>query len=77
MTGIETGLYEHFQGRIYRVIGTATHSDTHKRMVVFYAFGHQESLFYLPVSSFLQMVNKAGMKGEQVPRFKFVHSLPY
>ena len=34
---IETGLYQHFNGNVYRVIATATHTETGESMVVYHS----------------------------------------
>ena len=34
---IKIGLYRHFKGNLYEVLGTATHSETREPMVVYRA----------------------------------------
>ena len=73
MTEIKNGLYEHFKGRKYEVIGTARHSETLEPMVVYKALYKGEfqegSLWVRPAGMFLENVSK---DGKQVPRFKYL-----
>lgn len=68
MSGLEIkpGLYRHFKGGLYRVIGTATHSETLEPMVVYQALYGERGLWVRPASMWAETVEK---DGEQVPRF--------
>ena len=45
---IKTGFYRHFKGKLYEVIGTATHSETREPMVVYRALYGEYGLWVRP-----------------------------
>lgn len=45
---IQTGLYRHFKGNLYEVIGTALHSETREPMVVYRALYGEYGLWVAP-----------------------------
>lgn len=72
---IKTGVYRHFRNQqLYRVIGTAIHSETYEDMVVYQAlydckeFGEHQ-IWVRPLDLFLGLV--LGENGEE-PRFSYV-----
>lgn len=73
MTGLRTGLYEHFKGKRYEVLGVARHSETLEPMVVYKALYEGEfpagSLWVRPLAMFLENVS---VDGRSVPRFRCV-----
>ena len=72
-TEIKTGLYEHYKGRKYEVIGLARHSETLEPLVVYkalYAGDFPEgSLWVRPLKMFLESVTAGG---KQAPRFRYI-----
>lgn len=69
---IEKGLYEHYKGKQYEVIGLARHSETVEELVVYKAlyptdYG-DESLWVRPLAMFKETVV---VNGRKVPRFKY------
>jgi len=64
---VKPGLYRHFKGKIYQVIGTARHSETLEELVVYY--DDKKSLWVRPKSMFFQKVT---LNGKTLPRFKYV-----
>ncbi len=68
------GIYEHYKGKHYKVIGVAHHSETLEKMVVYEAlydtpdYG-RNALWVRPLSMFLETVT---IDGVEKPRFKFV-----
>jgi hypothetical protein len=71
MTDVRPGLYRHFKGRIYRVLGTARHSETEEVHVVYLA--RDGSLWIRPAAMFTETVEREGYRG---PRFSFVGERP-
>ena len=73
MDEIPKGLYEHFKGKRYEVIGLARHSETLEPMVVYKALYRGEypegSLWIRPLAMFKEQVTAGG---KQVPRFRFL-----
>ena len=47
---IQTGLYRHFKGNLYEVIGTALHSETREPMVVYRALYGEYGLWVCPAA---------------------------
>ena len=59
---IKLGKYIHYKGNKYEVIGTATHSETLEKMVVYRALYDDVSLWVRSYEMFLEEVNKNGQK---------------
>lgn len=68
-TTIELGLYEHYKGKQYTVIGLAKHSETLEDMVVYKAMYQPEgsNLWVRPLGLFKENVV---IKNQTIPRFK-------
>lgn len=76
MTELKPGRYQHYKGNFYEVIGVAHHSETLEELVVYRALYESEefgknALWVRPLQMFLETVE---VKGEQVPRFRFVEN---
>ena len=61
---VEPGVYIHYKGNVYSVIGTATHSETDEQLVVYVA---QDKMWVRPLSMFTEYVDA---RGTRVPRFR-------
>ena len=73
MRKIKPGLYKHYKGRDYVVIGTARHSETLEELIVYQAlyrsrFG-KNTLWVRPKKMFLE---KLRVDGHLVPRFRYI-----
>jgi hypothetical protein len=71
-SAIRGGVYRHYKGPHYLVLGTARHSETEDVLVVYvrlYARGGCP-LWVRPLKNFMEKV--AGPKGKSVARFAFV-----
>ncbi|MBV1786516.1 DUF1653 domain-containing protein [Marinobacterium sp. D7] len=66
-TDLAPGIYRHYKGRDYEVIGTARHSETEEWMVVYRALYGDFGLWVRPLGMFVESVVLAS--GERVPRF--------
>ncbi len=66
---IQPGIYEHYKGKRYEVLGVARHSETLEEMVVYKALYGENNLWVRPISMFLEDVL---VEGERVPRFRFL-----
>lgn len=55
---MELGLYKHYKGNIYEVIGIAKHSETLEEMVIYKATyqAEGENLWVRPKSMFLESI---------------------
>lgn len=67
---IPNGLYKHFKGVFYRVIGLARHTETDEVLVLYYDIANSKQIFARPLAMFTEMVED---KGRKVPRFEFCH----
>ena len=62
-----TGLYHHYKGNKYKVLGIAKHSETLEEMVVYQAQYGDFGIWVRPKDMFFEDVE---IDGEIVPRFK-------
>ncbi|MDO4811463.1 MAG: DUF1653 domain-containing protein [Eubacteriales bacterium] len=69
MEEIKCGRYRHFKGNEYRVLGTATHSETLEEMVVYQALYGERGLWVRPAEMWSETVNRADYHG---PRFIYI-----
>jgi len=60
------GLYRHYKGKDYRVIGRARHTETEEELVVYQALYGERGLWVRPAAMFIETVEVAG---QRVPRF--------
>jgi hypothetical protein len=70
----KSGIYEHYKGNRYQVLGIARHSETLEELVVYRALYDSEefgpdALWARPVEMFAETVR---VKGKPVPRFRFI-----
>lgn len=72
---MKQGMYQHYKGKFYEVIGTATHSESLEDFVVYRALTYNDPkygdnhLWIRPKSMFLEEIL---VDGKAVPRFKYV-----
>ncbi|PJA90130.1 MAG: DUF1653 domain-containing protein [Candidatus Magasanikbacteria bacterium CG_4_9_14_3_um_filter_32_9] len=66
---MKLGIYQHYKGNKYEVLGVAKHSETLEKMVVYKALYGNNQIWIRPLEMFLEIVEKDGKK---VERFKFV-----
>ena len=63
---IQPGIYRHFKGNRYEVIGMAKHSETMEPMVVYRALYGEGGLWVRPAAMWNEIVDKPNYHG---PRF--------
>jgi len=73
MEEIKKGIYKHYKGNFYKVLGTAIHSETLEKMVIYMAlyegkFG-KNAVFIRPIKMFFEDVE---IDGKKIPRFEWV-----
>ena len=66
---LKTGIYRHYKGNEYEVIGVATHSESAEKLVVYRPLYGNFDLWVRPFSMFVENVK---IEEEEVPRFKFI-----
>ena len=62
-----TGLYRHYKGGLYRVLGTVRHSETLEPMTLYQALYGQQGLWVRPAAMFGETVV---IEGVVRPRFE-------
>ena len=60
------GIYRHYKGQRYRVLGTARHSETMEELVIYQALYGERGLWVRPAAMFAQTVE---LDGEPIARF--------
>ena len=65
---IKPGIYRHFKGNEYEVIGVASHSETLEPMVVYRALYGERGLWVRPAAMWEEVVCKPKYTG---PRFVY------
>ncbi|MCH8519377.1 MAG: DUF1653 domain-containing protein [Nanoarchaeota archaeon] len=74
MNQIKLGIYKHYKGKEYEVLGVARHSETLEELVVYKAlydsqeFGNN-SLWVRPKEMFFEKIK---FKGQTISRFEFI-----
>ena len=70
---VKPGIYRHYKGNLYRVMGVGRHSETLEEFVVYIALYDGEvgknSIWSRPLSMFLEDVE---VDGKKMPRFEFL-----
>jgi len=66
---IPTGIYHHYKGNTYQVLGVASHSETEEELVVYRALYGNRGLWVRPLTMFQ---GKVEVKGKSIPRFELI-----
>lgn len=68
---IKPGIYRHYKGNLYEVIGSVRHSETLEELILYKALykSEGENLWVRPVKMFNEQVE---VEGKKVLRFTFV-----
>jgi hypothetical protein len=70
---VTPGIYRHYKGQRYRVLGTARHSETEEELVVYQALYGECGLWVRPAAMFAETVE---LDGEPIPRFALERADP-
>ena len=65
---ITGGIYRHFKGNRYKVLGTAKHSETLETMVIYRALYGEHGVWVRPLAMFTETVER---DGKVFPRFEY------
>ncbi len=65
---LKAGVYEHFKGKRYQVLGAAIHSETLEELVVYKALYGKGLIWVRPLEMFLENVE---VNGKKQPRFRY------
>jgi len=71
MTALKTGIYQHYKGPKYEVLGQAKHSETEEVMVIYRALYGDFGLWLRPLTMFQEHVL---VEGESIARFQLVEA---
>lgn len=63
---LQPGVYRHFKGARYEVVGLARHSETEETLVVYRPLAGDRSLWVRPLAMWSEPVDRDGYRG---PRF--------
>lgn len=66
---LKPGIYRHFKGKCYELIGVASHSETLEPMVVYRALYGEQGLWVRPAAMWTGQVDRDGYHG---PRFQYI-----
>ncbi|MCA9392906.1 MAG: DUF1653 domain-containing protein [Candidatus Omnitrophica bacterium] len=70
---MKPGIYRHYKGKDYAVIGVARHSETEEELVVYRALYESEfgkdALWVRPLTMFAETVT---VDGVEMPRFQYM-----
>lgn len=69
MSEIKLGKYRHFKGNEYEVIGTANHSETLEKMVVYRALYGEKEIWVRPAEMWNEEITR---DGKAFKRFEYV-----
>ena len=69
MDQVKPGLYRHYKGKDYQVIGVAGHTETEEQLVVYRALYGERGLWVRPLAMFTEQVD---IGGRQQPRFAYL-----
>ena len=65
---IKKGLYQHFKGNYYKVLGLSRHSETQEELVVYQPLYGDRGLWVRPLEMFSQVIER---DGKRIPRFGY------
>lgn len=66
ITSLKTGIYRHYKGKLYHVVGEAIHSETLEPLIVYRALYGKYRLWVRPKAMFFETIQ---LDGKAVPRF--------
>ncbi len=69
MASLQPGIYRHYKGKDYEVIGVAVHTETEEEHVVYRALYGRYTLCIRPKTMFIETLETADYTG---PRFKLI-----
>jgi hypothetical protein len=66
-TQIKLGIYQHYKGNLYQVIGISRHSENLEVLVVYQALYGNYGLWVRPIAMFNELVEPSN-----IPRFRYI-----
>lgn len=76
---IKPGIYRHYKGNLYRVIGVGTHSDTSEKTVIYQGLYDDPELGHYPLfsRSYKVFIEAVEWEGKIMQRFLYVKEEVY
>ena len=68
----QPGVYEHYKGRRYELLGCARHTETEEEFVVYRALYGTYDLWVRPKAMFMETII---VDGREVPRFRLLSAV--
>lgn len=68
LPAIEPGLYQHYKGPQYKVLGMARHSETLEALVLYHPVEGDQALWVRPYAMFTGMIEVNGVQTERFRR---------
>lgn len=73
MPNIKKGIYEHYKGGRYEILGTALHTETKEPLVVYRPLYDSSVSFWVrPYDMFVETII---VDGKSVPRFRYIENI--
>jgi len=69
---IKIGIYKHYKGNKYKVVGTAKNTETEENLVIYQSIDGEEKMWARPEKMFKGFVK---IKNKEVPRFEFIEEV--
>ncbi len=66
---IKQGVYEHYSGKRYQLVGVAKHSENLEELVVYKALYGEGQIWVRPIGMWFEEVE---CEGKKMPRFRLV-----
>ncbi len=71
MSELQAGVYKHYKGGLYLLIGTAEHTETQERLVVYVPLGVRAGA-RIRARPYGMFVDHVDIRGMRVPRFMYI-----
>ena len=68
---LQPGIYQHYKGARYRVLGLARHSESEEWLVVYQALYGERGMWVRPLTMFCETVE---VEGGSCPRFALIEA---
>ncbi len=69
---LKPGIYQHYKGKFYWVIGIARHSETAEELVAYVPLYLTDTGHTMAVRPKTMFMEKVELKGQTVPRFVYI-----